>query len=213
MLKLAKTALSSVAILFSILLATPPTADAAEGDVAGKVLRLQNSAMAMQDAMPRPLKEGSEILVGDVISTGKGTRLEFRLNDGSVMTLGERTVFVVAEFVQTPAQENIALRLLSGAFKASSGAVAEANPNAMTVATNTGTIGIRGTTVWGGTLDTEFEVALLDGKSITVTTRGGKVELSKAGEGTKVPSENAAPGAPVIWADSKVARALATVDF
>jgi len=199
--------------LFLILMMAIPAARAADGDVAGRVLRLKNTAMAMQDAVPRPLKVGSEILVGDVISTGKGTRLEFTLKDGSVMTLGERTVFVVSEFVQDPAKENIALRLLSGAFKASSGKVAAANPDAMTVATNTGTIGIRGTTVWGGTLDTEFEVALLDGKSVTVTTRGGRVELTAPGQGTLVPSEDAAPSAPVIWAQPKVTRALATVDF
>ncbi|MEQ8227930.1 MAG: FecR family protein [Rhodospirillales bacterium] len=204
---------TALALSALILVGIKSTAEAAEGDVAGKVLRLQNAAMAMQDALPRPLKVGSEILVGDVISTGKGTRLEFKLNDGLVMTLGERTVFVVSEFVQTPAQENIALRLLSGAFKASSGAVSAANPDAMTVATNTGTIGIRGTTVWGGTLDSQFEVALLDGKSITVTTRGGQVELTAAGQGTRVPSEDSAPTAPVVWGQAKISRALATVDF
>ena len=203
-----------LALLISMLAAfSAVNAHAGDGDVAGQVLRLQNSAMAMQDAVPRPLKVGSEILVGDVISTGKATRIEFSLNDGSKMTLGERTVFVVSEFVQKPSEENIALRLLSGAFKASSGAVAKANPDAMTVATNTGTIGIRGTTVWGGTLDTAFEVALLDGKSVTVTTRGGRVELSSVGQGTKVPSEDAAPAAPVTWEQSKITRALATVDF
>ncbi|MEQ9361486.1 MAG: FecR domain-containing protein, partial [Rhodospirillales bacterium] len=93
-------------------------AQAAEGDVVGKVLRLKSSAVAMQDAMPRPLTPGSDVLVNDVISTGAGARLEFSLRDGSVITLGERATFAVSDFEDTPARESIALRLLSGAFKA-----------------------------------------------------------------------------------------------
>lgn len=186
---------------------------AAEGDAAGKVLRLQKSAVAMQDALPRPLKVGDAILVGDVISTGKGARIEFSLADGSVMTLGERTVFVVNEFNQAKDQENITLRLLSGAFKATSGKISEANPDAMVVAIDAGTIGIRGTTVWGGPLDGIFEVALLDGKAVRIRTRAGEVDLNTVGTGTQVISEDTAPAKPVTWATPKVQRALATVDF
>ncbi|MEQ8805953.1 MAG: FecR family protein [Rhodospirillales bacterium] len=188
-------------------------AQAAEGDVVGKVLRLKSSAVAMQDAMPRPLTPGSDVLVNDVISTGAGARLEFSLRDGSVITLGERATFAVSDFEDTPARESIALRLLSGAFKAASGSIAARNPNAMIVATNTATIGIRGTTVWGGTLDTSFEVALLDGTAVTVTTRAGTVELNAVGQGTRVPSADQPPAPPVTWAQTKVSRALATVDF
>lgn len=186
---------------------------AAEGDAVGKVLRLKNGATAMQDATPRLLKVGSDILVSDVISTGAGARLEFSLSDGSVVTLGERALFAVSDFEDAPARENIALRLLAGAFKAASGSIATRNPNAMTVATNTATIGIRGTTVWGGTLDTAFEVALLEGTVVTVTTRAGTVELNTVGQGTAVPSADQPPDAPATWAPTKVTRALATVDF
>lgn len=190
-----------------------PAAQAAEGDAVGKVLRLKNGATAMQNAMPRPLAVGSDVLVGDVLSTGAGARLEFSLRDGSVVTLGEQATFALSDFEDTPPKENITLRLLSGAFKAASGAIAARNPDAMTVATNTATIGIRGTTVWGGTLDSAFEVALLDGTAVTVTTRAGTVELNTVGQGTSVPSENQPPAAPTTWAQTKVTRALATVDF
>ena len=190
-----------------------PAAQAAEGDVVGKVLRLKNGATAMQNAMPRPLSVGSDVLVSDVISTGAGARLEFSLRDGSVVTLGERATFALSDFEDTPSKESISLRLLSGAFKAASGAIAARNPDAMTVATNTATIGIRGTTVWGGTLDSAFEVALLEGAAVTVTTRAGTGELNTIGQGTSIPSENQPPAPPTTWAQTKVTRALATVDF
>ncbi|MCF3629605.1 FecR family protein [Thalassospiraceae bacterium LMO-SO8] len=204
-------AMGLLAALF--LMIADPAAQAAEGDVAGKVLRLKNDAVALQGAVPRPLKVGSEVRVSDVISTGDGARLEFSLRDGSVVTLGERATFALSDFEDAPSKESIALRLLSGAFKAASGSIAARNPDAMTVATNTATIGIRGTTVWGGTLDTAFEVALLDGTAITVTTRAGTVELNSVGQGTSVPSADQPPAAPVTWAQTKVTRALATVDF
>ena len=200
-----------LAAMFLVIAA--PAAQAAEGDVAGKVLRLKNDAVALQGAAPRPLKVGSEVRVSDVISTGDGARLEFSLLDGSVVTLGERATFALSDFEDAPSKESIALRLLSGAFKAASGSIAARNPDAMTVATNTATIGIRGTTVWGGTLDTAFEVALLDGTAVTVTTRAGTVELNSVGQGTSVPSADQPPTAPVTWAQTKVTRALATVDF
>ena len=200
-----------IAALF--LIVTGSAGHAADGEVAGKVLRLKNSAMAVQDAAPRSLKVGSDVLVSDVISTGEGARLEFSLRDGSVVTLGERATFALSDFEDTPSKENITLRLLSGAFKAASGSIAARNPGAMTVATDTATIGIRGTTVWGGTLDTAFEVALLDGTAVTVTTRAGTVELNTVGQGTTVPSADQPPADPTTWAQAKVTRALATVDF
>lgn len=202
----------SVFILLAVLVVTGPAAWADDG-VVGKVVRLKNSAMAMQDAQPRPLQEGGDILIGDVISTGKGTRLEFSLKDGSVVTLGERTTFVVEAFSDTPAHENIAMRMLTGFFKAASGKVAEANPDAMNVATEVATIGIRGTTGWGGRIDGAFGVALLAGKAIRVTTRAGSVDLTTVGQGTTVTSATAPPSAPITWSAGKVARATATVNF
>lgn len=186
---------------------------ALEGDVAGKVIRLQNSAIAIQDAMPRVLAVGSEILVGDVISTGKKARIEIQMLDESVMTLSERTNFVIVDFIFKPTEGNAAFRLLEGAFKAASGELVKLTGATMTVETRTATIGIRGTEVWGGALADDFEVALLSGKSVYVETRNGRVELNKAGEGTVVNDLNKPPGKPKIWGKPKVERALATVTF
>ena len=48
----------TVAVLLGLLVLAPGNADAAE-DAAGTVTRLKGSAVAMQDAVPRPLKVGS----------------------------------------------------------------------------------------------------------------------------------------------------------
>lgn len=179
---------------------------------AGKVVRVQNQAVAMRDAIPRPLKVGSLIDVGDVISTGPDARLEFTLNDGSVMTLGERTIFVVTDFVAEGRDENVALRLLQGAFRATTGAISKRNQTAFKVETENASIGIRGTTFWGGEIDGSFGVAVLEGRGVTVITDQGAVDVG-TGEGTQFTSRAEAPSRVVVWAQEKIDRAVATVTF
>lgn len=86
-------------------------AEASGDELAGRVSRVQGAAMAMQDALPRPLKAGDSILAGDVLSTGKGARLEVTMVDETVLALGEKAVLVVSEYVMG-AKPNAALRLL-----------------------------------------------------------------------------------------------------
>lgn len=202
------------ALFLSLLIIMPPLhSEAADGEVAGQVTRLQNAAMAIQDALPRVLSVGSEILVGDVISTGKNARIEIRMLDDSVMTLGARTNFVVVDFVFQPNEGNAAFRLLEGAFKAASGELVKVADANFIVDTPTATIGIRGTEFWGGSLAGDFEVALLSGKGVYVETKKGRVDLTTVGEGTKAIDINQPPSQPKIWGETKVKQALATITF
>jgi hypothetical protein len=203
-----------VPALIGLLLVAPvPASNAADEEVAGAVVRLLGSAVAMQDAAPRPLKVGDKVLRGDVISTGRGTRLEMKMLDDAVMTLGERAVFVVLDYVTTGAQPNAAVRILEGAFSAATGKLMTVAGARFTVETETATIGIRGTTFWGGPIDGVFEVALLDGKAIVVENKAGRVVIDKVGDGTAIRAADLAPTTPRQWPADKVARAKATVAF
>ena len=183
-------------------------------DPVGKVTRLQGRAVAMQDAFPRPLKEGDPVLLGDVISTGKRARLEMTMIDEAVMTLGEKTIFVVVDYLTSGDQPNAAMRLLQGVFSATSGNLVKMASAKFTVSTEVATIGVRGTTFWGGTLDGgKFEVALLKGKGIYVETKAGRIDISAIGEGTAIASPDSAPTTPMKWGGNKLARAIATVAF
>ncbi len=194
-----------------LLLAVP--ASAADDDVAGTITRLQGTAVAMQDAVPRPLKVGDKVLRGDVVSTGRDTRLEMKMLDDAVMTLGARTVFVVIDYVTTGAKPNAAMRLLEGAFNAVSGKMMKTADAQFVIETETATIGIRGTTFWGGKLDGVFEVALLEGKEVVVENKAGRVVINKVGDGTRVEGAGTAPTPPTGWGEAKLARARATVAF
>ena len=198
--------------LLGFVIFAPISSQAADDELAGKVSRIQGAAMAMQNALPRPLKFGDAILAGDVLSTGKDARLEVTMVDDTVLTLGEKAVLVVSEYAMG-ARPNAALRLLQGAFSAATGKITRTADASFLVNTEVATIGVRGTTFWGGMLDGEFQVAMLDGKGVYVETRAGRVELAEAGQGTKVAGPNAQPSQPKTWGKAKVDRALATVGF
>lgn len=110
-------------------------------------------------------------------------------------------------------QNNAVMRLLEGAFKVTSGELVKLADANMTVETDTATIGIRGTTFWGGSLDGDFEVALLGGKGVYVETKAGRVELSKIGDGTKILNDKTVPSNPSAWMQEKLNRAADTVSF
>ena len=67
--------------------------------------------------------------------------------DDAVMTLGERTVFVVIEYIFTGEEPNAAVRLLEGAFKAVSGDLVKMANASFVVEMPFATVGIRGTTL------------------------------------------------------------------
>ena len=204
-----------MATAFVCLLLLVPAANvsAQQEDVAGAVVRIQGSAVAMQDAVPRPLKAGDRILKGDVISTGSGARLEIKMLDDAVMTLGEKTIFIVIDYITGGAEPNAAMRLLQGAFSATSGKMMQIAGAKFTVETETATIGICGTTFWGGILDEVFQVALLDGKAVIVENKAGRVVINRVGDGTLITDANTAPTPPKKWHTGMFDRAIATVAF
>ena len=136
-----------------------------------------------------------------------------KMLDDATMTLGEKTVFVVVEYLAENDQPNGALRLLQGAFSATSGKMMQVAGAKFTVSTETATIGIRGTTFWGGAIDGSFGIALLDGKGVYVETKAGRVELDAVGDGTAVTGADTIPTAPSTWSADKIARAVSTVAF
>ncbi len=188
-------------------------AQGAVGDIAGRIVRLKGAATAMQDAQPRGLKDGDAIFRGDVISTGRAARLEMKMLDDAIMTLGEKTVFVVIDYTTGGAGPNAATRLIEGAFAASAGAIAKAPNGIMRVETDVATIGIRGTTVWGGIIEGDFQVALLSPGRVVVENHAGRTELAQTGDGTLIKGMGVAPTAPRAWGAEKQARAKATVAF
>ena len=183
-----------------------------EEDIAGTVARLRGSAIAMQDAVPRILEPDSPVYIGDVLSTGPGARLEIRMIDDGIFTMGERTTFMVIEYTFGGGNPNGLLRLLSGAVSAASGRLAKMAGARFTMEADSATIGIRGTNFWAGELDGIFQVGLWSG-AVVVENRAGQVEINQPNFGTRVADQETPPVEPRPWSKTKIQRAQALTSF
>lgn len=210
--------LTRTALLVGVLVVTGLNARADPGDTAGTVSRIQGAAMAIQDALPRPLEEGDPVFLGDILSTGKEARLEIRMIDEGVFTLGERTSFVVVDYsfggATTDGGGAAVTRLLEGAVMAVSGTLAKTAAGGARVETEFATLGIRGTTFWAGVMeDGQLHVALWSDGKVAVENQAGRTELTEKGLGTVIAGATAAPGTAKVWGEAKTAKARAMIRF
>ena len=226
--------LSLIAFIIGWLFAAGGYAESAAG-VAGYVTRVRGEVVSETAAGQRPLALGHALHLGDRIMTGADARLEARMQDGMVITLGEKTEFLVQQVAGvTPDKNNSVFELVKGVFRSAT-ASTDTQPQPREpcrVETPVATIGIRGTELWGGfnllnagarTLD----VVMLEGKGVYVESNGQRVELNQAGAGTTVQgfyphpalspaeemaSRNAATPTPSkIWKEKKLQAAQRTV--
>lgn len=192
-------------------LAAGQPALAADRDTVGAAERVQAEAVAVHDNGSRGLDVGSPVLFDDTLHTGDGARLLARLEDGTAVTLGENASIHIDSFVYEPAASKgrLALDVIEGSFLFIGGAVEGMSDSEVSIATPVATIGIRGTTVWGGPIDGGYGVQVFAGE-VTVTTESGSAVLG-AGEATMIEGTVLQPPAP--WDDAKTARAVAAIEF
>jgi hypothetical protein len=185
---------------------------AAEPASIGAVDKVQERAVAVQAGESRDLAIAGPIFFRDSLRTGAAARLEAKLDDGAVLTLGEKARMVVDEFVYRPGEQGnkLALRVTKGAFLFVGGKIEDAPAGNVSIATPIGTLGVRGTTVWGGPIDGGFGVLVLKGE-VQVKTSRGTVDL-KEGDGTMIFGRGA-PQKAAPWPDDRTKRAVATISF
>ncbi len=195
-------------------LAIQPEAEAATATAAiGKVMQVERKVEATYIDVPRPLRTSSPMFFNDTVKTHANARFKATLDDGTELTLGENARLKIDDFVYDPsgAEGELSVRVLAGAFLFVGGQVESIPGNRVKIQTPVGTLGIRGTTVWGGRIDDGYGVLVLDGE-VDVTTAGGTVKL-RAGEATMIKNRNAKPMAPHQWSEEKIGRAVETISF
>lgn len=207
-----KTALRHGAVLC---VALPAAALAAmERPTVGAVDKLQARADAIYAAEQRALAPAADVKHDDLVKTGPAARLLATLNDGTQITLGEKASLLIDEFVYDPARDGgkLSMRVVEGAFLFVGGKIEGKTGGNVDIATPVGTLGVRGTTVWGGLIDGGYGVLVLDGE-VTVTTAQGAVTLTK-GQGTMIygPGRSEPPAA-APWPQGRIDRAVATISF
>jgi len=92
-------------------------------------------------------KPGASLYLGNVLKTGKDGSLGVTFKDNTVMSFGPDTEVTVDEYLYAPANDELKLvaRLAKGTLHYISGVIAKLKPEAVSVKTPTGVIGVRGT--------------------------------------------------------------------
>ncbi|MDB5840191.1 MAG: hypothetical protein JWQ23_2143 [Herminiimonas sp.] len=113
----------------------------------GYVMTVKGEATVSNSGKSVQAVVGTPVLVGTELKTGPASSMGITLKDNTVMSFGPNTHTTLDEFLFTPAQGELKLttKITRGTMNFISGVIAKLKPEAVTVNTPTGTIGVRGT--------------------------------------------------------------------
>ncbi len=180
----------------------------------GFVNKVQADARLVFNGASRKAGIGIAVFVDDEVQTGAKSRLEITFKDNSVITVGANAKLKIDKFVFNPdkKQGEFVFSAAKGAFRIATGRIGKIAGRRVSVTTPVATIGVRGTEFWGGPIDSQYGVLLLDG-IVDVRNPGGAVTLDTPGTGTNISNSTSAPTAPNTWAADKVSRAIDSISF
>lgn len=152
---------------------------------ANAVVTTLNGTVSVQTgaAASRPLRLGDQVRQGDTVSTGSGSSVVLKFDDGQVAALTANSRMTVSTY-QYNAQArtgNVLLSLVEGGMRAVTGLIGRSRPENVSYRAATATIGIRGTDVTIATAGGNVVVTVTEG-AISFTF-GGKTISIPAGQG------------------------------
>lgn len=143
------TLVSALMLLSILALLTLPMFASAQGvgEPVGYVKTVTGEAWIITKGEPTKAQPGTPVMVGSQLKTGSTASLGLTFKDDTVMSIGPGTELIVDEYLYAPAQGALKLstRLLKGTLNYLSGVIAKLQPDAVTIKTPTGIIGVRGT--------------------------------------------------------------------
>lgn len=208
----------SASVLSLLLLSALPAS--ASADKIGTVLRVQGTPTAVLNGKTRKLVTGAAVNRDETVTGGAKSRIKIEFTDKSTVVLGEEAKLVIDELVFSPQRKRQAFKFLTGAFRFTSGAIAQANSANVSLTTPVATIGIRGTDLIGGYFfagmppgQTHYGVLLVSG-AVSVETPHGGIVLDEPGEGTFMPNDGSkAPTPPRLWQPTAMTEAFGAILF
>lgn len=119
----------------------------AQADAIGFVKTVTGEAQVITGGKPVKAQPGTPLAQGSVLKTGPKSSLGVTFKDNTVMSFGPDTELKVDEYLFAPDQGKLKLgtKLTKGTLNYISGSIAKLQPDAVSVNTPTGTIGVRGT--------------------------------------------------------------------
>lgn len=140
---------------------------ASSASLAAQVDGLQMPAWVERASERLPLRAGMALTAADIVETGKGGRLLIGLADGSFVKLGENARLALVSLREEDGPQSAlsgVLTVVKGAFRYTAGTLGRLVRRDLQVNIASTTLGIRGTDVWGRSLDGGSTVCLIEGK-------------------------------------------------
>jgi hypothetical protein len=177
--------------------------------IIGTISDVESDAQIISASGATAATVGLAVHMKDQLRTGTNGRLQVTFRDKTVLTLGEEASVVIDRYVFDPDRGigEALLQATQGAFRFAAGQLKDMRNKTITVSTPVAEVGVRGTEFWGGPIDKQYGVLLIEGE-VTVSNQGGTVKLSNPGEGTEIRSRFESPRPPTKWAPERVTRAL-----
>ncbi len=150
---------------------------------------VQLPAWVERNGQRRPAEPGAQLRAKDKAITATGSRMLLRMDDRSMIKLGERTEFLIQsidtsrESAAAPSEQKSAFKLVTGVFRYATDYTSKAlgNKRELNIELATATVGIRGTDFWSMTDAAHDAVCVFEGKVEVVRDAKPGIELDKPG--------------------------------
>ncbi len=139
--------LLSLGLLAGLGVAAQPALAQTQSGAVGYVKTVTGDASVTTDGQRAKAAPGTPVLVGSQLKTFANASLGITFKDNTTLSFGPDTELTVDEYLYAPAQGQLRLgtSLVKGSLNYVSGVIAKLKPEAVTVKTPTGIIGVRGT--------------------------------------------------------------------
>lgn len=119
----------------------------AQDPIIGFIKTVDGSASVVSAQQTVSAKPGMPLELGQTLKTGSGGSLGVLLKDNTSLAIGSNTEIVLDEFIYEPVDDKLKLGLnfIKGTLHYVSGVIAKLKPEAISIKTPTGMIGVRGT--------------------------------------------------------------------
>jgi hypothetical protein len=150
-----------------------------------------------------------EVFLNNNISTGEDSKALILLIDDTEITIGANSSLKIDEYVfdaDNTSDNRGRFSVLRGTFLFVSGFITKIQKPDVEITTSYGSIGIRGTTVWGGEVDNDEYGVLVEDGEVTFTNEAGSTNIEK-GYGSFIRNRKSLASRPNIWSSEKRDRA------
>ena len=191
----------------------------------GHVASVEGQAYVIGAGNPLKLRPNDPIYMNAKVETRDNSRLAIIFIDDSQIRLGSNASLKIDEYVYdpypkastTPQPNKANYSIVRGAFQYISGLLAKPYDSEVTVKTEKGSIGIRGTNFWAGPIDAGYGVYVLEG-AVEFQARPGsgsgqRSTFLESNQGLLITDLNKPLGQAEKWQDFQIEKALEKIEF